>query len=69
MSSYHTPVDQQKMIYSAAKGMVASLGDDFSTFLTPEENQVVKAQFEGSFAGVGMWIEEPTTSPPSWPHP
>jgi C-terminal processing protease CtpA/Prc len=54
---YYTPVDQQKMIYGAAKGMVSSLGDDFSTFLTPDENQVVKSSFEGNFEGVGMWIE------------
>ena len=60
---YYTPVDQQKMIYGAAKGMVASLGDDFSTFLTPEENQVVKSSFEGSFAGVGMYIEQRNNLP------
>ncbi len=60
---YYTPVDQQKMIYGAAKGMVASLGDDFSTFLTPDENTVVKSSFEGNFEGVGMWIEERNNLP------
>src|SRR5204863_8819116 len=29
---YYRPKDSQKMIYGAAKGMMQSLGDDFSTF-------------------------------------
>lgn len=55
---YYRPTDTQKMIYGAAKGMVASLGDDFSSFLTPEENAVLKSSFEGNFEGVGIYIEE-----------
>jgi carboxyl-terminal processing protease len=54
---YYQPVDREKLIYGAAKGMVESLGDDFSNFLTPEENAQVKSSFEGNFEGVGMYIE------------
>jgi carboxyl-terminal processing protease len=54
---YYRPVDNQQMIYGATKGMVESLGDDFSAFLTPAENEVVQSSFEGNFEGVGMYIE------------
>ena len=35
-------VDQQKMFYGAIKGMVASVEDPYTFFLTPEENKQVK---------------------------
>jgi carboxyl-terminal processing protease len=54
---YYQPSDRQKMIYGAAKGMMQSLGDDFSAFLTPDENQVVQSSMQGNFEGVGMYIE------------
>jgi carboxyl-terminal processing protease len=55
---YGRPVDQQQMIYGAAKGMMESLGDDYSTFLTPQENRIVMSQMEGNFEGVGMYFEK-----------
>lgn len=55
---YGRPVDHQKMIYSATKGMMQSLGDDFSTFLTPDENKAVQSQMAGNFEGVGMYFEK-----------
>jgi carboxyl-terminal processing protease len=54
---YYRPVDNQQMIYGATRGMVQSLGDDFSAFLNPSENEVVQSSFEGNFEGVGMYIE------------
>ncbi len=54
---YYRPTDRQKMVYGAAKGLMQSLGDDFSSFLTPEENQVVQSSMQGNFEGVGMYIE------------
>lgn len=55
---YGRPVDQQKMIYGATKGLMQSLGDDFSSFLTPDENKVVQSAMEGNFEGVGMYFEK-----------
>jgi carboxyl-terminal processing protease len=60
---YYQPVDRQKMIYGAAKGMVQSLGDDFSAFLTPDENKVVQSSMQGNFEGVGMYIEQRNNLP------
>src|SRR5437764_3590245 len=55
---YARPVDRQKIIYGATKGMMESLGDDFSAFLTPQENKVVQSAMEGNFEGVGMYFEK-----------
>jgi carboxyl-terminal processing protease len=48
------PVDAQKMMYGAVKGMVASLGDPYTSFLEPEVNKVVTNSLNGSYEGVGM---------------
>jgi carboxyl-terminal processing protease len=55
---YNRPVDTQKAIYGATKGLMQSLGDDFSAFLTPQENQVVQSAMQGNFEGVGMYFEK-----------
>jgi carboxyl-terminal processing protease len=55
---YYRPVDSQQMIYGAAKGMLESLGDPYTTFLTPKENENVKTTMQGNFEGVGMWFEK-----------
>lgn len=54
---YYQPVDREALINGATQGMVKSLGDDFSNYLNPDENAVVKSSFEGNFEGVGMYIE------------
>jgi carboxyl-terminal processing protease len=55
---YYQPINRQQMINGATKGMVSSLGDDFTAFLTPKENQAVQESMQGNFEGVGMYIEE-----------
>jgi carboxyl-terminal processing protease len=55
---YYQPVDRQEMIYGAAKGMMESLGDDYSSFLTPKEAESVRSTMQGNFEGVGMWFEK-----------
>jgi len=55
---YNRPVDRQKAIYGATKGLMQSLGDDFSAFLTPDENKVVESAMQGNFEGVGMYFEK-----------
>lgn len=46
----------QAMIYGAIKGLVTSLGDPYSVFLTPEENKDSKDDLNGSFEGVGIQL-------------
>lgn len=53
-SYLNRPVDPQKMLYGAIKGMVESLGDPYTSFLPPEVNKVVNNSLSGSYEGVGM---------------
>ncbi len=54
---YGRPVDRQKMIYGAAKGMMETLGDPYSAFLTPQEAESVASSLRGNFDGIGIWFE------------
>lgn len=57
-SSYFdkTKLNPRKMVYGAIGGMVASLGDPYTVFLTPEDNKIVQEDLNGSFEGVGIQI-------------
>lgn len=46
----------RNMIYGAIEGMVAAIGDPYTTFLPPNENKVVQEDLGGSFEGVGIQI-------------
>lgn len=49
-------IDIQKIIYGAISGMVNSLGDPYTIFLTPEESKRFEEDVKGTFEGVGMEI-------------
>lgn len=49
-------LDVQKMYYGAIKGLVASLEDSYTFFLTPEENQQTKNDLQGKFEGIGAQL-------------
>lgn len=49
-------VDRQKMFYGAIKGMVASVEDPYTFFLTPEENKQAKFDLEGKLEGIGAQL-------------
>lgn len=56
---YHTePLDYQEMIYGATKGLVRSLGDSHTTFLTPTESRIFSEDVQGTFEGIGAEIDE-----------
>lgn len=44
----------QDHLYGAIKGMLASFGDPYTTFFTPEESKVFESEIAGEFGGVGM---------------
>ena len=46
-------LDPQKMFYGALKGMVASVDDPYTFFLTPDDNKQSKADLGGRFEGIG----------------
>ncbi len=49
-------INTQKMFYGAIKGMVATMEDPYTFFLTPEENKQSKADLEGKFEGIGAQL-------------
>lgn len=51
-----TKLDPQKMIYGAISGMVYSLGDPYTVFLDPKQNQDSKEELSGQFEGVGIQL-------------
>ncbi|MBX5482606.1 MAG: S41 family peptidase [Myxococcaceae bacterium] len=54
-NNYVEPVDQQKLIYGAIKGMMDTL-DPHTVFLTPEDFRTMKVDTSGEFGGLGIEI-------------
>ncbi|HUT14624.1 MAG TPA: S41 family peptidase [Anaerolineae bacterium] len=50
------PLDQKAMTYGAVRGMVASLGDRHTVFLTPEEGDMFDEDLKGEFGGIGVTV-------------
>ncbi|MEX2514865.1 MAG: S41 family peptidase [Candidatus Paceibacterota bacterium] len=48
--------DEQKRVYGAIQGMTRSLGDPYTTFLPPSENETFSETISGEFGGVGMEV-------------
>src|SRR3989339_1275431 len=49
-------VDPKKMYLGAIKGMVASVEDPYTFFLTPDENKQTKDDLGGKFEGIGAQL-------------
>lgn len=49
-------IDPQKMVYGAVEGMVASLGDPYTSFFTPDQSKLLDDDINGSFSGIGAEI-------------
>lgn len=50
-------IDRNKLVYGAAKGMVESLGDPYTSFFDPGETKSFQDDISGYFEGTGMQIE------------
>lgn len=49
-------LDGKKQFYGSLKGIVSSVGDPYTFFLTPEENKEAKADLGGRFEGIGAQL-------------
>ncbi len=54
-SSGEMATDQEK-VWGAIEGLAASLGDPYTIFLPPVQNEIFEADVRGNFEGVGMEI-------------
>lgn len=49
-------LNSQKMIYGAISGMVSSLEDPYTVFLSPDQNKEAKDDLSGRFEGIGAQL-------------
>ena len=56
--NYYKPVNEDKLDDAALKGIVQSLGDPYSHYLTPREAKQFNESVSGEFEGVGMNVEQ-----------
>jgi carboxyl-terminal processing protease len=57
VEQYVKPVNEGQMMQGAIKGMIQSLGDPYSDYLTPETLQQMEKQIAGSLVGIGAQLE------------
>ncbi|MCX6810156.1 MAG: S41 family peptidase [Candidatus Berkelbacteria bacterium] len=50
---YNGSSDPQTMVYGAISGMVSSLGDPYTVFLKPSDNDALTSDLSGQFEGIG----------------
>ena len=51
-----TKLNKEKMVFGAIKGMVASLDDPYTYFMTPTENKESKDDLGGLYEGIGAQL-------------
>ncbi|MCW2279220.1 S41 family peptidase [Heliophilum fasciatum] len=57
-TEYLEPVTMSGLVDGAMKGMVASLKDPYSSYMSPEEYKHLYEQIQGSFTGIGVYISK-----------
>jgi len=50
------PLNYQDMVYGALRGMLASLGDEHTIFVEPQQHRLETDTFKGGFGGIGVSI-------------
>lgn len=51
--SIYRPLDGQKALYGAIRGLTESLEDPYTTFLNPTQNESVNSSLAGQYEGIG----------------
>lgn len=57
VSDYYGKVDKDKLSDSAIKGMVESLGDPYSNYMSGDDADEFNESIDGSFSGIGVVIQ------------
>jgi carboxyl-terminal processing protease len=51
------PIDDTALIQGAIRGMMESLGDPYSAYMTPEEFRSQNAPIKGEYTGIGAYVD------------
>ncbi len=51
------PLDDTQLMRGAIRGMLASLGDQHTSYMDPQEYEQANASIEGSYEGIGAWVD------------
>jgi carboxyl-terminal processing protease len=51
------PVDQEKLMQGAIRGMLASLGDEHTAYMSPDEYKQANLPMIGEYDGIGAWVD------------
>ena len=54
---YGTPTGGRQLDWGASRGLLATLGDDYTTFLEPIQQAGVREQLSGDYEGIGVYLE------------
>jgi carboxyl-terminal processing protease len=54
--NYVHEINDQKLIDGAIQGMVSSLGDPYSSYMTPQQSSQFKEDLQSSFTGIGAEV-------------
>ena len=53
---YYEDIDEDEMLESAALGLIAGIGDVYSTYFTKEDMEAFNEETEGEYAGIGCQL-------------
>src|SRR5690554_1669891 len=56
IENFYGEVNKEDVVKGAIKGMIESLGDNYTSFLDPVNSDTLNIQLNGSFVGVGVEI-------------
>ena len=57
MRNYYKPLEEDKLVTGAVRGMTASIGDVYTFYYTPEELEREKEDDAGRYFGIGVLVE------------
>ena len=61
-SEFYEEPDHEKMMDTAAEGLMAALDDPYTFYYTPEEFQAMLEDDEGNYVGIGVYISADYTT-------
>jgi carboxyl-terminal processing protease len=54
---FEQPVDQERLVEGAINGMLTTLDDQHTVYLSPEEQEMATRSFSGEYTGIGAEVE------------